>query len=291
MTAATMALYNGVYLWRRFGRDAEGVARTLQPVAPSRVQWESAGVVRIDGERVDPDTLRWVPRMTFPTLTRELSYTIKLAREAIASAWAADSYSSDFWQAGGPPTWYAKSDQPLSKGDADDIKAQIMTARQAAPGSPMVLGKGFEIKGLGVDLSAAGVGEAKGKHGSAIARYFGVPAWLANVPTEAGSLAYSNSAAAGLDLVRYTLQPGYAGPIGDALSDELPGDYLVGRRVVLDLTHLTRGTILEQAQAYQIATGGRPWMLPSEVRADLHMPLDMALDEGGAPAPALEVIS
>ena len=46
----------------------------------------------------------------------------------------------------------------------------------------------------------------------------------------------------------------------------------------------------EQAQAYQIATGNKPWMLPSEVRSDLHMPMDMTLDEAGAPAPAMEQI-
>ena len=110
-----------------------------------------------------------------------------------------------------------------------------------------------------------------------------MPAWLVNVPQAAGSLVYANASAAGLDLVRYTLQPGYAGPIGDAWSDELPGGYLTGRRIVVDLTHLTQGTVLEQSQAYQIATGGKAWMLPSEVRTELHMPIDMTLDEAGHP--------
>ena len=30
--------------------------------------------------------------------------------------------------------------------------------------------------------------------------------------------------------------------------------------------------------------------VPSEVRSDLHMPIDMTLDEAGAPAPAMEQI-
>ena len=47
---------------------------------------------------------------------------------------------------------------------------------------------------------------------------------------------------------------------------------------------------LEQFQAYQIATANKPWMLPSEVRSRLHMPIDMTLDEAGAPAPAMEQI-
>ena len=37
LLSATMALYNGCYLLRRFGRDSEGVAFTLEPIAPPRV--------------------------------------------------------------------------------------------------------------------------------------------------------------------------------------------------------------------------------------------------------------
>jgi len=48
--------------------------------------------------------------------------------------------------------------------------------------------------------------------------------------------------------------------------------------------------VLEQAQAYAIATGSKAWMLPSEVREELRLPIDMTLDEAGAPAPAMEQI-
>ena len=132
---------------------------------------------------------------------------------------------------------------------------------------------------------------AMSKLGTSIARYFGMPAWLVNVPTEAGSMTYANAGAAGLDLVRYVLQPGYAGPISDAWSGELPGDYITGRRVVMDLSHLTLGTVLEQAQTYQILTGSKPIMLPSEVRDRMHLPIDTTLDDAGAPAPAAEMIA
>jgi len=288
---AIMAIYNGAYLWRRFGRDSEGIPITLQPVAPIRVNWLSATVVHIDGQEVDWRDLVWLPRMSFPTLTRDLSSTIRLAREAIGAAWAADNYRSDFWQAGGAPSWYLTTDQALSPTDADNIAAAAAAKRSANPGRPMVFGKGAKPAAMTTDIAAEGASKAASRLGTSIARYFGVPPWLVNVPTEAGNLTYANASAAGLDLVRYTLQPGYAGPIGDALSEELPGDYLLGRRVVLDLTHLTRGTILEQAEAYTIATGGKAWMLPSEVRDDLHLPIDMTLDEAGAPAPALETIT
>lgn len=290
-SVAIMALYNGMYLWRRFGRDSDGIPITLEPVAPSRVLWQAVDNVSIDGNPVDADDLRWVPRMTMPTLTRELASLLRLARQTFAAAWSADAYRADYWEQGGAPPYYVTSDQKLSNPEAEGIGDRIAERRTTNPGRPLVLGHGSELKSIGADLGANGTSEAVARTGVSIARYFGVPSWLVNVPSEAGSLTYANASAAGLDLVRYTLQPGYAGPLGDALSDELPGDYITGRRVVLDLTHLTRGTILEQAQAYQIATGGKPWMLPSEVRGDLHLPMDMTLDDAGTPAPALEAIA
>ena len=246
-------------LWRRFGRDSDGIAISLQPLAPPRVNWLSATVVHVDGREVDWTDLVWVPRMTFPTLRSDSSWLIRLAREAIAAAWAAAGYTSDFWEAGGAPVIYIKSEQALSQGDADTISDRYTETRAAKPGRAPVFGKGAELKTLGADVAGDGASGAASKLGTSIARYFGMPPWLVNVPSEAGSLTYANASAAGLDLVRYTLQPGYAGPIADALSEELPGDYQLGRRVVLGLNHLTRGTILEQAQAYAIATGGKAW--------------------------------
>lgn len=285
-----MALYNGTYLWKRFGVDTDGVALSLQPVAPSRVNWTGPDVVHVDGVAVSPDELVWVPRMTFPTLTRELASVIRLAREAFAAAASADAARAGFWESGGAPPYYLSTDQALDNDQAESIGTRWATARTNNPGRPPVVGKGAKVQPLAADMAGEGAAQAIAATGVSIARYFGVPAWMVNVPSQAGSLTYANASAAGLDLVRYTLQPGYAGPISDAWSDELPGDYLTGRRVVMDLTHLTRGTILEQAQAYQIATGSRPWMLPSEVRADLHMPMDTTLDEAGTPAPQMEVI-
>jgi phage portal protein BeeE len=290
LTAATMALYNGCYLLRRFGRDSEGVAFTLEPVAPPRVAWLNASTVHIDGTQVNPLDLVWIPRMTFPTVTRELGWMIRLAREAFAAASAADMYRSGYWEAGGSPNLYISTDQELIGNQADDIRDRYVDRRTTTPGAPPVFGKGADLKSLGADLSAASASGAISGIGTSIARYFGVPAWLVNVPSEAGSLMYANASSAGLDLVRYTLQPGYAGPIADAWSDELPGDIFMGRHVVMDLRHLTEGTTLENFQAYQIATGNKPWMLPSEVRSRLHMPIDMTLDEAGAPAPAMEQI-
>lgn len=294
--AATMATYDGVWLRRDLaGTDGDGRPLSLVPVAPPRVSWIGRRQY-VDGVEVDPDQMRWVPRMTFPTLTGDAAWAIRLGRQALAAAWAADAYRADFWEHGGAPTTILTTDQAISNDDAELYADRWVERRAESPGKPAVLGKGTRAELFGADVAADGASSAAERVGTSVARYMGVPAWLVNVPSAAGSMTYSNAAAAGLDLVRYTLRPGYAGPIGDALSDELPGDYLLGRRAHLSLDHLTVGTALEQAQAYQIATGGRAWIRPSEVRAETHRPIDPTIDEttlppAGAPAPAMETIA
>lgn len=289
---AIMACYSGMYLRRRGGRDAEGVPRSLEPIAPWRLN-TSGPSWYLDGEPVEPGDFRWVPRMALPTVSRDFAAVIRLGRASIAAAWSADTYRADYWEKGGRPPWYITSDQPISNSDADTIRERIVTRRTTDPGAPMVFGKGAKIADMGADIASEGASNALARAQASIARYLRVPAWLVNVVSESGSLTYANASAAGLDLVRYTLQPSYAGPLADALSDELPGSYLTGRRVVISLEHLTRGTILEQAQADAIATGNRPWKLPSEARAERHMPSEPTLDlgPGGAEAPAMEAIA
>lgn len=289
LTAATMALYNGTWLQERGGRDSEGVPLSIVPISPTRIVFDGRDW-RLDGEKVDRSTLSYIPRTSWPTVTSDVGTVIRLARDVIAAAWAAESYRTDFWESGGAPVVVITTDQALSPDQAAALRDNYATARTENPGKPAVIGRGGHLESFGADAAASSTADAAEKLGTAVAQYFGVPAWLANVPQAAGSLVYQNAAAAGLDLVRYTLKPGYAGPIGDAWSDYLPGGYLTGRRINVGLNHLTEGTVLEQAQAFQIATGNKAWLLPSEVREKLQLPIDTTLDEQGAPAPAMEAI-
>jgi phage portal protein BeeE len=286
---ATLALYN-VCALERVGRDSEGVALSLVPLTPGSLSRIGPGRLLIDGRReVSDDDVRFVRRAHWPTVTAELGSVLKLARDVFAAAWAAEAYTADFWANGGAPQVVLTSDQELSNDDAALIANRWVERRIEAPGKPAVLGKGAEAKALGVDLAGAGIGESGDRLAQSAARYFGVPAWIVNVASAAGSMIYANTESAGLDLVRYTLD-GYVGPIADEISDELPADYLVGRRAVLDVSHLTLGTLLERAQAMQIATGGRPWTTPAEARTHFGLPPDRSLDETGRPAPELESI-
>jgi phage portal protein BeeE len=152
-----------------------------------------------------------------------------------------------------------------------------------------VFGKGAKLEPLGADVAGGGAAAAADRTLASVARFFGMQPWLVNAPSAAGSMVYSNTEAAGLDLVRYTLS-GYRRPIEDGWSEALPGSYLTGRRVRLGLRHLTQPGFLERMQGYAIATGNAPWMDPAEVRtAEGMAPADM-LDPNGATAPDLEMI-
>lgn len=285
---STMALYN-VQPIRRVGIDSDGIPLSLVPYAPPRLS-RVGDVILIDGkEEVSPDEFGYIRRCVWPTLSDDVGSILKLAREVIAAAWAQSAYTSDFWENGGAPLVVLSTDQPLTNPQADDIRDRYTATRRTNPGAPIVVGRGAKPAPFGVDLGNTGTGEAGDRLLASLARYLGVPPWLVNVPSAAGSMQYSNTREAGLDLARYTLSD-YIGPITDFLSDELPGDYLIGRRVDIDVSHLYRGTQGDQFTAYNIATGGAAFMTVAEVRRELHLPADMALDPNGAPAPALEMI-
>jgi HK97 family phage portal protein len=288
--ASTLALYNVCHL-ERIGEDSEGVPLSLVPLRPGQLRRDESGYVIDNARSVSDDAIVTIHRAAFPTLTEETASILRLAREQVAAQWAADAYRADFWENGGAPAVVITSDQELNDTQADGIRDRWTERRRSAPGAPAVLGKGARAEPFGADMDGEGAASAAERLGQSLARFFGVPAWLVNVASAAGSMTYSNTESAGLDLVRYTLR-GYLGPIEDCLSDELPADYILGRRVALDVSHLTQGTILERAQAAAIATAGKPWMRPGEIRAEWHLPPDDELDAGvGAPAPAMESIA
>lgn len=286
---AILALYTKCYL-RKQGIAFDGTPLSLVPIIPTRLS-KVHDTLLLDGK----ESLRWdelivLRRAVWPTLTDDAGSLIKLAREVFAAAWAQGAYTADFWENGGSPILQIVTDQPLTNTEADNISDRYANRRQTHPGRPAVFGKGAELKPLGVDLGSAS-DPGTDRVLASVARFFGMQPWLVNVPSAAGSMVYSNTEAAGLDLVRYTLS-GYRRPIEDGWSEALPGNYLTGRRVRLGMDHLTRPGTLERAQAYAIATGSRPWMEPAEVRAREGMPPNANIDlpAAGAGAPAIESI-
>jgi phage portal protein BeeE len=282
--AATMALWSWCPLLRVGDPDSEGVIGSLLPVLPDEVSRTPYGSWTFRGEDVGPDGVRPVYRDVWPGVDQQVAGVIALARETFTAAFSAASYDAAFWENGGAPHTIITTEQVLSQDQANEIRGNYVTQRQNNPGAPAVFGRGAHLEAFGTDAATAGASDAAGRLGAAVARYFGVPPHLANVPNYASSLTYVNTESAGIDLVRYTLSA-YSGPMGDAVSDELPGDaYGAGRRVLLDLSDLTVPDLESQGRYYQMALGR--WMTRDEIRERLNLPPapDSAFDVGSAPA-------
>jgi hypothetical protein len=267
--AATMALYSWCPLLRRGDYDSEGVIGSLVPVMPEDVGRDPSGDWTYRGENVGPHGVRVVFRTVWPGVGADVASVLTLARSTFAAAMAATAAEAAFWEAGGSPRTVLTSEKGLGQDQANELRNAYVRQRQENPGQPAVLSGGLKLESFGSDLASTGAGDAAARVGAAVARYFGVPPHYANVPNYSSSLTYQNTETAGIDFVRYTLSA-YAGAIGDALSEELPGDYLAGRVVRLDLGHLYRAESESQARTYQMALG--KWMTREEIRKDQGLP-------------------
>lgn len=269
--AANLALYRAAYLEEaRF--DGQVVGVRLHCIASVTRQ---GGDYYIGGQRV-LNRMRLIRYAIWPTVDPDTGSVLALAREVFAGAMAANAYQSDYWQQGGAPVMYLKTEQEITSDQATGISDSWVAARTTNPGRPPTLGKGADAKTLGADLGTGGADNATDSLRSSIARYFKMPPGIVNVPSMAGPLTYSTVEQEAIHLVRYTIQP-YCDVIGEALSAYLPGDYLLGDRIVLDPSALTRADQLTRYQAWQLAIDAQ-WMSPEEVRAQEKL-------APGAPAP------
>ena len=287
---ATLALYNVCPLIARGGEDSEGVPWSLVPVAPPRLSGIETGQPYLDGQAISPDSIKVVRRAIFPSLSLEASSLLRIARDAFTAADAATRFSGDWWASGGAPLVTLSTDADLTREQTEEVKARWVEKRAEGPGVPAVLNRGIKAETFGADLGTEQVDTALERMGAAIARYFGVPPSMVNVRAQAGSLTYSTTESQGLMFVRYTLDP-YAGAISDALSDYLPGDYVRGRRISLDLSHLTRAEQNTRFLAWESAVRAK-WLLPDEVRAAegyAALGITPTLDAVGPPAEADEL--
>ena len=265
LVTATLALYSGCPVRLAGGLDSEGVPNSLVPLAPNRVT-RLDGRWYIDGEPAT-DEVRVIRRVLFPTTDARTAAVLHLARETFAAAAAAQDYLGDWWVSGGSPLVQLVTDQELTDGQAASIATRYVERRKLGPGSaPVVLGKGAKVESVGADAATDGAMLAQDHLAAGVARYFRVPPHLVNVPNLASSLTYGTTEAASTDLVRYTLDPAYAAPIADFVSELLPGDYLAGRQVRLDLRHLTRAEFESRTRGYESAIRAG-WVDPEEVRA------------------------
>lgn len=257
--AANLSLYQAVYLEEAsFAGEFVGVRlHCIESVLRQGDDYYIAGV------KVK-NRMRLVRMSVWPTLDPDTGATIRLAQEVFAGAMAANAYTSDFWQRGGPPTIYIKTEQEITTTQAGEIGDAWEAQRTTTPGRPPVMGKGADVKGLSADLSSAGSSESGDKLRQSVARYFKMVPDLVNVPSAAGALQYQTDEQIMLRFVRITVQP-YCDVIGEALSAYLPGDYLLGDRIVLDPRVLLMADQMTRFLAWESALRAG-WVTIDEVR-------------------------
>lgn len=293
---AEMALNDIAHLWMIGGVDDDGVPGSLVPIPRGAIhpsglidpwgvfpptQYEISGVAGpISGEAIIP-----MRSAFWPGVPPHLVGVLQMARSTMMASYAAENYAARYWQHGGAPVTVITTEQELNQTQADAIGELWRSRRSQGPDFPAVLGKGATADDFGADVNQATAVEARREMVLDIGRLFGVSEKYLYVALAGSSQTYGNINDEALSLERFTLD-GFVSPIEDTISGLLPGDEIDGRRMRIDLGPLTRAGQEARFRAWQIATGQKPWMVPSEVRTEEGLaPLD-GIDDEPEPEPA-----
>jgi len=288
---ASMALWDRSYLLPTGGEDSEGVPLNLLPLDPSMVMPASiddglrmvsplpAAEYWVNQTKINSRDLVILNRSPIPGVSEATMGIIRLFRTKFAEALAADNYSSRYWQAGGPMDRALETDANIPETQAMRLSEDWGNRRSKGPDHWPVLTNGLKARQYGVDPTAQSAVDARKELVADVARAFGIPTDKVNAPA-GDSETYKSSEPANMDLWRFTLS-NYAGAIQDAISSKLPG----GRRMYMDPWPIVAPPTATLGQYYQLATGGKAWLLPEEVRDRLGLPPVEDPEELNPPAP------
>jgi phage portal protein BeeE len=279
-----MALNDIQYLYMTGGVDDEGIPGSLIPMPKEAIQpagyADPYGIYpptqyTISGKPgvVSSEFVIPVRSAFWPGVPPHLIGILQMARQLMLAAYASDIYQSRYWQAGGSPTTVITTDQELTDTQATDFAGRWQKRRAMGPDYPAVLGKGAHAEPWGADIMNATAAEARREISVEIANLFGLPTRYLNIVPTGNSMTYANLNDEALSLERFTLS-GFVDAIQDVITDLLPE----GRRMVIDMTKLTRAGHEARFRAWQTALGGKPFMLPSEVREYEGMPPNDGVD-------------
>lgn len=286
LVVATMALYDIAPLLK-IGEDDEGSPLELLPIDPNLVQpilsdlWGVAPPTEyyVGATKVPADKIVILRRSPLPGISDEASGVIRLARVTFAAALAAEAYASRHWQSGGSATTVLETDITMDPTQAQTLSDLWYTKRSRGPDYAPVLSGGLKAKSFGADPTTESAVEARREMVADVGRYFGIPTRILNAPT-GDSETYSSTAAANMDLIRYTLQ-NYIGAIEDGISDLLPGP----RHMVMNTNRLTTDTLVNTANALALLTGSKAVMDVQEARDLMGLPPVESPDTLNPPAP------
>ena len=297
---ATEALHGVAHCLHVGGTDTEGVPWSLLPVPPAAISpadatadpWGMLPPSRyvVGDGFVSASYVTVIRRAPFPSIPDHLAGVLRLARRSFTAMMAAELHAARYWESGGPTVTVLTSDQEINDAQAEQIANRWVMRRSLGANFPAVLGKGAEAKPYGADPSSESAIEARREMVADVGRYFGVGTKLLNAPRQSDSEVYSNVEDEAVDLDRYTLA-GYYGPVEDALSELLPGDYIAGRRMRFDTTRLTQGSLESRSRTWPALVTGKIVTVPEARRLGFGLP-PMTAEETAdmTPAPQVEAL-
>ena len=279
------------YLWEGnaigiyAARDRAGWPTALVPVPASAV-----AVRRVD-ERNYP-----LPIGTIEYLIGDMSFTadevlhikgphapgdlrgLGVLEAHITSIRASQQLSADAHTTKGVPTGYLKNDGPdLTGPEARALKAGWLESQRTR--TVAVLNASTSFEALAWNPEQAQLIEARKFSLTEYELMFGLPVgWLGG---QTSSRTYSNIEQDAINLVKFTMSDHYS-----AFKEALTQCFPRGNFVEPDLDALLASDTLNRYLAYEKATGGKPWMLPSEVRGRERLRAVEGIDDVNTPAPA-----
>jgi HK97 family phage portal protein len=181
----------------------------------------------------------------------------------------AERYASDYYHHGAHPTAVATTDQEVTKEQADTIKDRIRKA--VANRDVAVFGAGMKLSPWQGSPNDAQLGETIRMNAAMVCAIYGVPPekiWVSM--GDGGSVTYANREQRAQDFLNDAVNP-WLVRLEQSMTDWFPR----GKFVKFNTGGFLKSDLKTRYEAYAIATGGAPWMLPSEARSlENWMPVD-----------------
>lgn len=217
LTATSLALTGNAY-WT-VKRNARNEAFNITVMNPHQCVLRPDGRLQVAGQEqwLNPSEFQHLGLLRIPGLLEALG-PIQAARMELTGTVMVTRYGSEFFDTGDIPSGVLKTDQVLSKSQANDYKViwQERKTHEVA-----VLGQGLDYKPILLSPKDAQFLETRQFDTTAIARLFGIPAHMFMASVEGSSLTYFNMEQADLSFVRWTLMD-YLREMEEAFSAVLP---------------------------------------------------------------------
>lgn len=212
----------GEAFWYVTARDPDGKPAAVLnvPTREVRVEWN---------DRRTRKVYFWRDREMAPGAMRHLTFAeedaglrgvgpLQLCGAAISAAIEANEWAASFFAEGGVPSVNLHSAVELDEGEANSLRDKWLSNRS---NTARVTSGPLELREVQVNPEDGQLTQARMASIGDASTMFGIPAHLLAYSQPGASLTYQNLGDVAVELVRFSLGPGYLEPIEDELTDML----------------------------------------------------------------------